>query len=49
MLTLIFGVSVIDPLTYGGVLVLLAAVALGACLIPSRRATRTSPMDALRG
>ena len=37
-----------DPLTIGGIVLLLALVATAACLIPARRATRLDPLLALR-
>ena len=48
MSSLLFGVKPSDPLTFVAVPVLLAAVALVACLIPARKAMKVDPMIALR-
>jgi ABC-type antimicrobial peptide transport system permease subunit len=44
----LFGVSATDPITFMSVAVILAAVAMGACWLPARRAARVEPMAALR-
>ena len=45
---MLFGVKTSDPLTYGVIALLLTMVALIACLIPARRATKVDPLEALR-
>ena len=46
--SLVYGVTVRDPLTYAGVAAVLGVIALAACVVPARTASRVDPLVALR-
>jgi len=46
--SMVFGITPTDPVTYFGVALVLVLAAVGASLMPARRASRVSPMVALR-
>ena len=44
----IYGVQALDPLVIGGVAILISAIALAACAVPTRSATRVDPVAVLK-
>jgi putative ABC transport system permease protein len=48
MRTMLYGVRPTDPLTFVSVAALLGGIAMLACYVPARRATKVDPVEALR-